>query len=281
MTIKEIKNQIIKKKSFLCVGLDIDLDKIPVFFLKLEDPIYEFAKAIVDITAPYTVAYKPNLAFFEAYGPKGMNSLLKIMNYLNKNFPEIFTIADAKRGDIDNTSSRYAKAFFQIYNFDSITVTPYMGKDSIEPFLSFENKFAILLTLTSNIGSNDFQIKSLSNDNKISKMVYEDVIETSKKWKGSDRLMYVIGATQSKSLKSIRKLLPKAFFLIPGIGFQGGSLEEVASNSLNKEVGILVNSSRAIIYSFKNDYTFKNDVEDAAKEIQNKMHKILKNNNFL
>ena len=212
MKIKELKNQIILKKSFLCVGLDVDLDLVPKFFLKLEDPLFEFSKKIIDITAPFVVAYKPNLAFFESYGPSGMNSLLKVMKYLNINYPKIFTIADAKRGDIGNTSKKYAQTFFETYNFDSITISPFMGKDSVEPFLKFKNKHVILLTLTSNTGSKDFQLLKILNKNNDNKFLFEKIIETSKDWKDSNRLMYVIGANQNESIRLIRKKLPESFF---------------------------------------------------------------------
>lgn len=281
MKIKELKNQIILKKSFLCVGLDVDLDLVPKFFLKFEDPLFEFSKKIIDITAPFVVAYKPNLAFFESYGPSGMNSLLKVMEYLNLNYPKIFTIADAKRGDIGNTSKKYAQTFFETYNFDSITISPFMGKDSVEPFLKFKNKYVILLTLTSNPGSKDFQLLKILNKNNDNKFLFEKIIETSKDWKDSNRLMYVIGANQNESIRLIRKKLPESFFLIPGIGFQGGDLDIVCENGFNDDVGILVNSSRGIIYSFTHELSFENEIINSVKKIQNKMDKILLRKNFL
>lgn len=280
MKIKELKNQIILKKSFLCVGLDVDLDLVPKFFLKFEDPLFEFSKKIIDITAPFVVAYKPNLAFFESYGPSGMNSLLKVMKYLNINYPKIFTIADAKRGDIGNTSKKYAQTFFETYNFDSITISPFMGKDSVEPFLKFKNKYVILLTLTSNPGSKDFQLLKILNKNNDNKFLFEKIIETSKDWKDSNRLMYVIGANQNESIRLIRKKLPESFFLIPGIGFQGGDLDIVCENGFNDDVGILVNSSRGIIYSFTHELSFENEIINSVKKIQNKMDKILLRKNF-
>ena len=280
MKIKELKNQIILKKSFLCVGLDVDLDLVPKFFLKFEDPLFEFSKKIIDITAPFVVAYKPNLAFFESYGPSGMNSLLKVMEYLNLNYPKIFTIADAKRGDIGNTSKKYAQTFFETYNFDSITISPFMGKDSVEPFLKFKNKYVILLTLTSNPGSKDFQLLKILNKNNDNKFLFEKIIETSKDWKDSNRLMYVIGANQNESIRLIRKKLPESFFLIPGIGFQGGDLDIVCENGFNDDVGILVNSSRGIIYSFTHELSFENEIINSVKKIQNKMDKILLRKNF-
>ena len=280
MKIKELKNQIILKKSFLCVGLDVDLDLVPKFFLKFEDPLFEFSKKIIDITAPFVVAYKPNLAFFESYGPSGMNSLLKVMEYLNINYPKIFTIADAKRGDIGNTSKKYAQTFFETYNFDSITISPFMGKDSVEPFLKFKNKYVILLTLTSNPGSKDFQLLKILNKNNDNKFLFEKIIETSKGWKDSNRLMYVVGANQTESIRLIRKKLPESFFLIPGIGFQGGDLDIVCENGFNNDVGILVNSSRGIIYSFTHELSFENEIINSVKKIQNKMDKILLRKNF-
>ena len=201
MKIAALKEQILLKKSFLCVGLDIDLDKVPEHIKTTADPLFEFSKAIIDATAAYAVAYKPNIAFFETYGPDGMTSLKRVMDYLNENHPEIFTIADAKRGDIGNTATRYAKAYYETYNFDSITVAPYMGKDSVEPFLSFDEKYAIVLALTSNAGSSDFQTQEVGGQ-----MLYEKVIQTSTQWEGSERLMYVVGATKASALKKIRTL---------------------------------------------------------------------------
>lgn len=280
MKIKELKNQIILKKSFLCVGLDVDLDLVPKFFLKFEDPLFEFSKKIIDLTAPFVVAYKPNLAFFESYGPSGMNSLLRVMEYLNINYPKIFTIADAKRGDIGNTSKKYAQTFFETYNFDSITISPFMGKDSVEPFLKFKNKYVILLTLTSNPGSKDFQLLKILNKNNDNKFLFEKIIETSKGWKDSNRLMYVVGANQTESIRLIRKKIPESFFLIPGIGFQGGDLDIVCENGFNNDVGILVNSSRGIIYSFTHELSFENEIINSVKKIQSKMDKILLKKNF-
>lgn len=244
MKIENLINQIKQKKSFLCVGLDVDLDKIPKHLHKYEDPIFEFSKAIIDSTSPFAIAYKPNLAFFESYGLKGWNSLEKIINYINSNYPEIFTIADAKRGDIGNTSSKYARTFFETLNFDSITVNPYMGRDSIEPFLEHDNKHTILLSLTSNPGSSDFQYQ-LDNG----KPLYLSVIKKSLSWKNKENLMYVIGATKAESLKEVREIIPNSFLLVPGIGAQGGSLSDVCRFGLNENCGLIVNSSRQIIYS--------------------------------
>ena len=244
MTTQDLVSEIIKKQSFLCIGLDVDLSKIPTHLLELEDPIFEFNKAIIDATHHLCVAYKPNTAFYEAYGLKGWKSLQKTISYLNTNHPEIFTIADAKRGDIGNTSTMYAKAFFEDLAFDSVTVAPYMGKDSIEPFLEFKDKHTILLALTSNTGAFDFQ--TLTTD-KIP--LYQSVLETSKGWKNSRNLMYVVGATKAAYFTEIRKIIPDSFLLVPGVGAQGGSLAEVCKYGMNTQIGLLVNSSRGIIYA--------------------------------
>jgi orotidine-5'-phosphate decarboxylase len=222
MTKEQLIEQIKKKHSFLCVGLDVDLEKIPEHLLALEDPIFEFNKQIIDATHHLAVAYKPNIAFYEAYGIKGWQSLQKTITYLNENYPDIFTIADAKRGDIGNTSTRYAKAFFEDLNFNSITVAPYMGSDSVEPFLSFEDKFTIMLALTSNIGGLDFQTLKVENES-----LYKKVLRKSLTWKNSDQLMYVVGATRPEFFKEIREIVPDHFLLVPGVGAQGGSLSEV------------------------------------------------------
>ncbi len=275
MDLEELKEQIITKKSFLCVGLDIDLDKIPSHIKSTQDPLFEFSKAIIEATAPYTVAYKPNIAFFETYGAEGMASLKRVMDYLNTNYPNIFTIADAKRGDIGNTATRYAKAYFETYNFDSITVAPYMGKDSVEPFLCFDKKYAIVLALTSNSGSSDFQTQRIGKQ-----FLYEKVIETSTQWQNSERLMYVVGATKAEALKTIRKQVPNSFLLIPGVGAQGGSLEEVAENGLNDTIGLLVNSSRGIIYA-STGHDFAESAMNSAQQLQLQMHSILERKGYL
>ena len=265
MTHKALLEQIKVKKSFLCVGLDIDKKRIPEQLKGKPDAIFIFCKKIIEATAPYCVAFKPNLAFFEAYGLEGWKSLEKVMSFLNQGYPEIFTIADAKRADIGNTSMRYAKAYFEQFEFDSVTIAPYMGKDSVEPFLKYEGKHAILLALTSNKGALDFQMLHSEG-----KLLYEKVIEKSRKWENADRLMYVVGATKAQALKEIRNLIPDSFLLIPGVGAQGGSLEEVAVNGLNDECGLLVNSSRGITYASTND-DFDQVAASIAKDFQTQM----------
>lgn len=269
MTTQELTFQIRKKKSFLCIGLDVDMTKIPKHLLQLEDPIFEFNKAIIEATHHLCVSYKPNTAFYEAYGIKGWQSLQKTIDYLNKNYPDIFTIADAKRGDIGNTSSMYAKAFFNDLSFDSVTVAPYMGKDSVEPFLAFENKHTILLALTSNEGAFDFQTKKVGEFE-----LYKQVLETSKSWKNSQNLMYVVGATKADYFKEIRKIVPNAFLLVPGVGAQGGNLQDVCKFGLNEQIGLLINSSRGIIYA-SSDSDFAEKAQLKAKELQVEMEKII------
>ena len=269
MTTQELVAQIKKKKSFLCIGLDVDLEKIPSHLLNNEDPIFAFNKAIIDATHHFCVAYKPNTAFYEVYGLKGWKSLEKTINYLNETYPEIFTIADAKRGDIGNTSAMYAKAFFEDLAFDSVTVAPYMGKDSIEPFLAFKDKHTIMLALTSNEGAFDFQTKKINE-----KEVYKHVLETSKNWKNSENLMYVVGATKAEYFKEIRKIAPNSFLLVPGVGAQGGSLQDVCKYGLTKNIGLLINSSRGIIYASK-DLNFAKDAALKAEELQIQMQLFL------
>ena len=266
MKIEHLIAEIQKKKSFLCVGLDTDLEKIPKHLLDTEDPIFEFNKAIIDATHKYCVAYKPNIAFYEAYGLSGWRSLERTMEYLNSNHPEMFTIADAKRGDIGNTSTRYAKAFFDTMDFDSITIAPYMGRDSVEPFLAFEDKHTILLALTSNQGAFDFQTKKIGDTE-----LYKEVLGISKTYKGSERLMYVVGATKATYLQEIREIVPESFLLVPGVGAQGGSLQEVCKYGITKNVGLLVNSSRGILYA-SNGHDFAEVAASKAKEIQMEMH---------
>jgi orotidine-5'-phosphate decarboxylase len=274
---EDLLNQIKSKKSFLCIGLDTDIKKIPKFLLDSDDPIFNFNKKIIDATNKYCIAYKPNIAFYESQGLKGWKALEQTIDYINTNYPEIFTIADAKRGDIGNTSSMYAKAYFETLNFDSITISPYMGKDSVEPFLEYKNKHTILLALTSNIGAFDFQTKNVGKN---SNQLYEEVIKTSTSWKNSDQLMYVIGATKATYLKKIRKIIPNNFLLIPGIGAQGGNLNDVCDNGMNQEVGLLINSSRSIIYA-SNETNFDLISAKNAQEIQSKMEDILTKKGFI
>lgn len=273
MTTEALVEQIHKKKSFLCIGLDTDLEKIPPHLLEREDPIFEFNRVIIDATHHLCVAYKPNIAFYEAYGIKGWLALEKTINYLNSKYPEIFTIADAKRGDIGNTSTRYAKAFFEDLEFDSITIAPYMGKDSVEPFLAFEDKHTILLALTSNVGAFDFQTKKVNGQE-----LYKEVLRTSQTYENAENLMYVVGATKAEYLTEIRKIIPNNFLLVPGVGAQGGSLEDVCQYGMNDQVGLLINSSRGIIYT-SNGTDFGEGAAESAKKIQVKMLGALENLN--
>lgn len=271
MTTNQLYQQIIKKQSFLCIGLDVDLDKIPEHLKQENDPIFAFNKAIIDATHHLCVSYKPNTAFYEAYGIKGWESLKKTVDYIRDTYPELFTIADAKRGDIGNTSSRYAKAFFEDLGFDSITVAPYMGKDSVEPFLEFQNKHTILLALTSNEGAFDFQTQLLENQ----EILYKKVLEVSTSWKNSQQLMYVVGATKAAYFEEIRKIVPDNFLLVPGVGAQGGNIEEVCKYGMNKQVGLLVNSSRGIIYA-SNQEDFAQKAQQEAQALQVIMAECLK-----
>ena len=263
----ELFQQIKRKSSFLCVGLDTDLSKIPSSLLKLEDPIFEFNKQIIDATADFAVAYKPNIAFYEALGPKGWESLQKTLEYIPS---DIFTIADAKRGDIGNTSGLYAKAFFETMDFDSITVAPYMGVDSVQPFLEFNNKWVILLALTSNGGSSDFQLI----ESKSGKPLFHEVLEKSQVWGNTDNMMYVVGATRGELIAEVRKIVPDHFFLVPGVGAQGGSLKEVAKYGMNASCGLLVNSSRGIIYAGKGE-DFAEKARQEAEKLQKEMADLL------
>ncbi len=265
MTTQKLLTQIRLKKSFLCVGLDVDLNKVPNHLLKLEDPVFEFNKQIIEATHKFAVAYKPNIAFYESYGIKGWQALQKTINYINKNYPEIFTIADAKRGDIGNTSTRYAKAFFENLNFDSITVAPYMGSDSVEPFLAFKDKIAILLALTSNRGGNDFQNLKINHEE-----LYLKVIKKALTYKNSERLMFVVGATRPEYFKEIRKIIPNHFLLVPGVGAQGGNVNDVCKYGLSKNIGLLINASRSIIYA-SNGLDFTKKAAEKAKELQMQM----------
>lgn len=271
MTTQQLVEQIKSKKSFLCIGLDVDLTKIPAFLLDTEDPIFEFNKALIDATHHLCVSYKPNTAFYEAYGLKGWKSLEKTIQYLNTNYPEIYTIADAKRGDIGNTSTMYAKAFLEDLAFDSVTVAPYMGKDSVEPFLAFTDKHTIMLALTSNKGAFDFQTLDVNGQE-----LYKLVLETSKSWENSENLMYVVGATKAEYFKEIRKIVPNSFLLVPGVGAQGGNLQDVCKYGMSDNVGLLINSSRGIIYA-GNDENFAQDAASKAKELQGQMEEILIN----
>ena len=271
MTRGELVARIRAKGSFLCIGLDTDLDKVPEVCLAHKDPIFEFNKAIIDATHEYCVAYKPNTAFYEAYGLKGWKSLERTIDYLNTHYPGHFTIADAKRGDIGNTSSRYAKAFFEEMQFDAITVAPYMGRDSVEPFLAYKDKFTILLALTSNEGASDFQMGIEGG-----RELFKNVLGTASGYRNAGNLMYVVGATKADYLKEVRDIVPDAFLLVPGLGAQGGDLQEVCRYGLNEDVGLLVNSSRGIIYaSAQKD--FARAAAARAKQIQGQMAEILRN----
>lgn len=273
MTRLDLFKQIQKKQSFLCVGLDTDIAKIPAHLKKADDPIFEFNRQIIDATAEYCIAYKPNLAFYESLGPAGLISLQKTVDYIPAG---ILTIADAKRGDIGNTAEMYAKTFFDFYNFDAITVAPYMGKDSVSPFLNINDKWTILLALTSNSGSSDFQLSDIvSSDNKKLKL-YQQVIMASQKWGSPDNLMYVIGATHPELFKEIRAMAPEHFFLVPGVGAQGGSLDEICKYGMNEQCGLIVNSSRQIIYA-SSSHDFADKARIAAKEMQLQMQRILGN----
>ena len=263
---KQLFENIKAKKSFLCVGLDTDIKKIPQHLLKEEDPIFSFNKAIIDATAPYCIAYKPNLAFYESMGVKGWISFEKTIKYLNENYSNHFIIADAKRGDIGNTSAMYARTFFEDMNIDSVTVAPYMGEDSVSPFLTYPNKWVILLALTSNKGSHDFQLTADSNGERL----FEKVLRQSQNWGNDENMMYVVGATQGKMFDDIRKVAPNHFLLVPGIGAQGGSLEEVCKYGMNSTCGLIVNSSRAIIYADSTE-NFAKVAAEKAKEVQQQM----------
>ena len=266
MTREQLFEQIIKKQSFLCVGLDTDIRKIPQHLLQEEDPIFSFNKAIIDATAAYCVAYKPNLAFYESMGVRGWISFEKTIQYLNENYPEQMIIADAKRGDIGNTSAMYARTFFEEINVDAVTVAPYMGEDSVTPFLGYEGKWVILLALTSNKGSHDFQLTEDANGEKL----FEKVLHKSQEWADANQMMYVVGATQGKAFEDIRRIAPDHFLLVPGVGAQGGSLEEVCKYGMNKNCGLIVNSSRAIIYADTTEQ-YAEVAAQKAKEVQKQM----------
>lgn len=266
MTRKELIASIQRKRSFLCVGLDTDLKKVPAHLLQEEDPVFAFNKAIIDATAPYCVAYKPNLAFYESMGVKGWIAFEKTVAYLRENYPDLFIIADAKRGDIGNTSAMYARTFFEEMDLDAVTVAPYMGEDSVTPFLGYEGKWVILLALTSNKGSHDFQLTEDAQGEKL----FEKVLRKSQEWAGNDQMMYVVGATQGKAFEDIRRIAPNHFLLVPGIGAQGGSLEEVCKYGMTSECGLIVNSSRAIIYADATE-RFAQVAGEKAREVQAQM----------
>lgn len=271
MNRQELIKQIREKRTFLCVGLDTDLKKIPQHLLEEEDAIFAFNKAIIDATAPYCVSYKPNLAFYEAFGLKGITSFEKTIHYLKEKYPHHFIIADAKRGDIGNTSAMYARTFFEQYDIDSLTVAPYMGEDSVTPFLNYEGHWVILLALTSNKGSHDFQLTADTNGERL----FEKVLKTSQQWGSKENMMYVVGATQGQMFEDIRKIVPDHFLLVPGIGAQGGSLQEVCYYGMNSDCGLLVNSSRGIIYA-SNGKDFAEVAGHKARELKEQMDEELR-----
>ena len=271
MNKQELFENIKRKQSFLCVGLDTDIKKIPEHLLKEEDPIFAFNKAIIDATAPYCIAYKPNLAFYESMGVKGWIAFEKTVEYIKKNYPDQFIIADAKRGDIGNTSAMYARSFFEELDIDAVTVAPYMGEDSVTPFLTYEGKWVILLALTSNKGSHDFQL----TEDKDGERLFEKVLRKSQAWANDENMMYVVGATQGRMFEDIRRIVPNHFLLVPGIGAQGGSLEEVCRYGMTPQCGLIVNSSRAIIYADKSE-AFAQAAKNEAEKVQKQMAEQLK-----
>ncbi|WP_346856425.1 orotidine-5'-phosphate decarboxylase [uncultured Draconibacterium sp.] len=272
MNQQQLFEQIQKKRSFLCVGLDTDIQKIPQHLMETSDPVFSFNKEIIDATAEFTVAYKPNLAFYESLGSKGIISLEKTVSYVKSKYPNIFIIADAKRGDIGNTSNLYARAFFEKQAYDAVTVAPYMGEDSVKPFMTYKNKWVILLALTSNKGAFDFQF---IEDKESGDKLFETVLKKSQEWGTDENMMYVVGATKAEKLKEIREIVPNHFLLVPGVGAQGGSLQEVAKNGLNSKCGLLVNSSRGIIYASQ-DVDYAEKAREAAQEVQQEMEVLLK-----
>ncbi len=287
MNRQQLIEQIKLKRSFLCVGLDTDPKKMPQCVFDLHDPVFEFNKAIIDATAPYCVAYKPNLAFYEAYGLKGMESFVKTINYLKTQHPHHLIIADAKRGDIGNTSKLYARTFFEEYDVDALTVAPYMGEDSVTPFLEYEGKWVILLALTSNKGSEDFQLTPLHTPlvgrwgpgSFKGERLFEKVLKTSQQWGTEENMMFVVGATQGKLFEAVRDIVPHHFLLVPGVGAQGGSLEEVCKYGMTDDCGLLVNSSRAIIFASQDDH-FAEIAGNKARELQQQMDVLLKSRNL-
>lgn len=277
MDVNKLFTQIKNKRSFLCVGLDTDIKKLPSHLLDAPDPVYSFNKAVIDATASYAVAYKPNLAFYESLGTSGWQSLEKTVAYIRASYPGLFLIADAKRGDIGNTSSLYARAFFEAIPFDAVTVAPYMGEDSVKPFLAYPQKWVILLALTSNKGAADFQY---TEDVQTGDQLFETVLKTSQRWGSVENMMYVVGATKAEELQRIRKIVPDHFLLVPGVGAQGGSLQDVARNGLNSKCGLLVNSSRGIIYA-SSDKDFAVKAGEAAQAVQQEMEILLKEGNLI
>lgn len=271
MTRKELFENIKRKRSFLCVGLDTDIKKIPQHLLSEEEPIFAFNKAIIDATAQYCVAYKPNLAFYESLGVEGWIAFEKTVKYIQANYPDMFIIADAKRGDIGNTSEMYARSFFEHLNIDSVTVAPYMGEDSVKPFLGYESKWVILLALTSNKGSHDFQLTTDTEGEQL----FEKVMRTAQTWATPDEMMFVVGATQGERFTDVRKVAPKSFLLVPGVGAQGGSLQDVCKYGMIDDCGLLVNSSRGVIYVSKGE-DFAEAAAQAAESVQKEMEAILK-----
>lgn len=276
MTREELIKNIKSKQSFLCVGLDSDIKKLPAHLLSEPNPIFAFNKAIIDATAPYAVAYKPNMAFYESLGAQGWTALEETVSYIQNNYPDQFIIADAKRGDIGNTSTLYARSFFEHLGVDAITVAPYMGQDSVSPFLGYDSKWVVLLALTSNKGSHDFQL----TEDKNGKRLFENVIETSQQWASDKEMMYVVGATQGKMFADIRKIAPNHFLLVPGVGAQGGSLEEVAKYGMNPDCGLLVNSSRGIIYA-SSGTDFAEAAAREARILAGQMSELLKANGII
>ncbi len=281
----QLLNLIKRKRSFLCVGLDTDIRKIPEFLLENDDPIFEFNRHIIDATLPFVISYKPNLAFYEAMGSKGLVSLEKTMNYINNLSEEVFTIADAKRGDIGNSASYYARAFFELMNFDAVTVSPYMGYDSLQPFLAYKDKWAIALALTSNTGSSDFQLLPIKEERNnteefAEKFLFEAVLEKASLWENSNRLMFVVGATQGELFKKVRRAAPESFLLVPGVGAQGGSLEQVASLGMTDECGLIVNASRSIIFA-SGGKDFSEKAAQEAYSTQKEMEQLLINKGII
>ena len=277
MNRKQLFRQIQKKKSFLCIGFDSDIEKIPQHLQQSDDPVFEFNKAIIDATHQLAVAYKPNLAFYEANGPKGWVSMGKTVDHIRKTDPDIFIIADAKRGDIGNTSALYAKTFFEAYDFDAVTLAPYMGLDTVAPFLAYDDKWSVILALTSNKSAADFQYLT---DDKSGNRLFESVLKTGQSWGNTNQIMFVVGATKAEALKEIRQIAPDSFLLVPGIGAQGGSLEEVSHYGMNDHCGLLVNSSRGIIFA-SGETDFAEKAAESAESLRREMESYLKKQGLL